>query len=62
MSPQYGPHRLLSDLTSLGYSASLVQPPTGEYFVVLNNWLDTGPQLLALDRTATAKIVYTRRF
>jgi hypothetical protein len=28
----------------------------------LNNWLDTGPQLLALDRTATAKIVYTWRF
>lgn len=39
MSQQYGPHRLLSDLTALGYSANLVQPPTGEYFVVLNNYV-----------------------
>jgi hypothetical protein len=39
MSQQYGPHRLLSDLTVLGYSSSLVQPPTGEYFVVLNDYV-----------------------
>jgi hypothetical protein len=40
----------------------IVQPGNDIYFVILNNWLDTGPRLLALDRTATAKIVYTRRF
>ena len=40
----------------------IVQPGDDIYFVALNNWLDTGPQLLAIDRTAIAKIVYTRRF
>jgi hypothetical protein len=40
----------------------IVQPGSDMYFVVLNNWLDTGPRLVAMDRTATAKIVYTRRF
>jgi hypothetical protein len=40
----------------------IVRPGNDIYFVALNNWLDTGPHLTALDRTATAKIVYTQRF
>jgi hypothetical protein len=40
----------------------IVQPGNDIYFVALNNWLDTGPHLTAVDRNATAKIVYTRRF
>lgn len=40
----------------------IVQPGNDIYFVALNNWLDTGPHLTALDRSTTAKIVYTRRF
>jgi hypothetical protein len=40
----------------------IVRPGNDIYFVALNNWLDTGPELTALDRNVTAKIVYTQRF
>jgi hypothetical protein len=39
-----------------------VRPGNDIYFVALNNWIDNGPELTALDRNITAKIVYTQRF
>src|SRR4029078_4063623 len=40
----------------------IVQPGNDIYFVALNNWMDNGPHIVALDRNMTAKIVYTQRF
>src|SRR5262245_31650231 len=39
MSQQYGPQRLLSDLVLLGYTATLVSLPTGEYFAVITHYV-----------------------
>ena len=40
----------------------IVRPGNDIYFVALNNWMDNGPHIVALDRNMTAKIVYTQRF
>ena len=40
----------------------IVKPGNDIYFVALNNWMDNGPHIVALDRNMTAKIVYTQRF
>jgi uncharacterized protein DUF5916 len=40
----------------------IMRPGNDIYFVALNNWMDNGPHIVALDRNMTAKIVYTQRF
>jgi len=40
----------------------IVQPGNDIYFVVMNNWLDTGNQLAALNNDVALKVSYTRRF
>jgi hypothetical protein len=40
----------------------IVKPGNDLYFVVLNNWIDTGTQLTTTDRSAAMKLVYTYRF
>jgi hypothetical protein len=40
----------------------IVQPGNDIYVVWLNNWLDTGPQLVTVDRSAAVKAVYTYGF
>jgi hypothetical protein len=48
----------------LGWQARfrwIVKPGNDIYFVWLNNWQDSDLGLIALDRSAAAKVVYTMR-
>ena len=40
----------------------ILNPGNDIFFVWLNNWIDTGTELETLDRSATAKVLYTYRF
>jgi hypothetical protein len=40
----------------------IVTPGNDVYFVSVNNWLDTGDTMTALDRSASTKLIYTYRF
>jgi len=40
----------------------IVKPGNDLYFVWLQNWIDTGTQLMTTDRSAATKVVYTYRF
>ena len=40
----------------------IVTPGNDVYFVSVSNWLDTGDRLMALDRSASTKLIYTHRF
>jgi Domain of unknown function (DUF5916) len=40
----------------------IVKPGNDLYFVWLQNWTDTGTQLMTTDRSAATKVVYTYRF
>ena len=40
----------------------ILNPGNDLYFVWLNNYLDSGGQLMALDRSVATKLVYTHRF
>lgn len=40
----------------------IVEPGNDIYFVWMNNWLDSLDRLVALDRNAAVKVIYTYRY